>query len=100
MDADRRRRVLRTMLDQIQAVPADIAGPAPLDPVELVQAISIEAEVLGDFVHDAELGTRVAGVLDRDLIDQGGGWRRVTRAERRGDSAASALALFRESRSW
>jgi hypothetical protein len=88
------------MTDMIDAVPPDIAGPAPLDPNELVSIISIEARILGGLVHDAELGTAVERVLDRDLIDRGGGWRRATRAERRGDEAAEVLALFRESKSW
>jgi hypothetical protein len=43
MEPDRRRQVLHDMLDMIDAIPADVAGPAPLDPAELVQAISIEA---------------------------------------------------------
>lgn len=100
MDADRRRQLLRTMIEMIDAVPPDIAGPAPLDPNELVTIISLEAAVLGDLVHAAELGTRVAEVLDRDLVQQGGGLRYVTRAERRGDEAAEVLALFRASKSW
>lgn len=100
MDPDRRHRILRTMTAVAEATPADIAGPAQLSIAEMATLARIESGVLGDLVHCAEIGTRVAGVLDRDLADRGGGWRYPTRAERSGDSAAHALALFRDSRSW
>jgi hypothetical protein len=99
VDSDRRRHLARDLLAAVDAIPADIAGRAPLTVGELLAVMAIEAALWDDLLARAEFGTTVAAYLDQDLTEQGG-WRYDTEAETAGDDAWTMLSLFRESRSW
>ena len=90
MDADARREIRRQLLAEIEAVPVDIAGRAPLDLAELVAVMRLQAALLNDLCDACEFGTAVAGWLDHDLLESGG-WRYDDPAETPGSLRPTRL---------
>ena len=93
MDADRRRRVARELLDALDAVPIGVDGPGDFDPNDLVATMKLEAELVSECTDAMERGHRIEKVLDSALVVLGG-WRHVTLAEQQGDEAEQLYRLF------
>jgi hypothetical protein len=80
MDPDRRRRIAQDLLDALDAIPADIAGPGDFDLNDLVATMKLETALIGECTDAMERGHRIEKVLDSALVVLGG-WRHITRAE-------------------
>jgi len=93
MDADRRRRIARELLDALDAVPIGVDGPGAFGPNDLVAAMKIEAELIGQLTDAIEHAHRIEKALDSALVTLGG-WRHVTLTEQQGDAARDFYQLF------
>jgi hypothetical protein len=95
MDADRRRRIARDLLDAIDTIPIGPDGPGDFDLDDLVATTKLEAELVGRLTDEMERGRAVAKALDAALVLlDGGGWRQVTLTELRGADAEEFHRLF------
>ena len=95
MDADRRRRIARQLLANIDAIPIGVDGPGGFDLSDMVATTKLEAELVSKLAGEIERGHAVQKALDAALVLlDGRGWRHVTRAELRGGEAEEFHHLF------
>jgi len=94
MDSDRRRRIARRLLAEIDAIPPDVAGPGDFDVHDLAATMKLEAALIGQCTDEIERGRAVENALDGAMVVLNGGWRHVTLAEQRGDAAGEFYRLF------
>jgi hypothetical protein len=95
MEPERRRRVARDLAAAIDAIPVGIDGAGDFNLADLIAAMGLEAELIGQNTAAMERGAEVQTVLDSALVALGG-WRHVTRAELLGDAAESFYRAFRD----